>query len=101
MFVQDKKEQVAFEEIRVPLVYIKKDDEFGERYLGFIPGFVMKNITASNLEECRHALMEYLKQRLKAIISNGAELPCFPTTEEEIRNDFENVFSVEFIKVKK
>lgn len=101
VFVQDKKDSVLFEkEIRIPMVFIKKEDDFGERYLGFIPGFVMKNITATSLEECKSLLLDYLKRRIKAIVANNAELPCFPT-EEEIKNDFDDVFLIEFIKIKK
>ena len=86
-------------EVKIPLVYIKKNDEYGERFVGFIPGFVMKNITAHSIEECKKELVSYLKQRLHAMITNKVDIPFFPD-EEEIRQDYDDVYLVEFIKIR-
>lgn len=93
-----KADSLSAGEIMIPLVIIKRDYDDKSSFAGFIPGFVMKNIVENSKEECLAKLKNYLSQRLKAMMKNGEEFPFFPT-KDEIMKDFENVYSVDFIKI--
>lgn len=93
-----KADSLASGEVMIPLVILKRDYDDKSSYAGFIPGFVMKNIVEDSKEECIAKLKAYLSQRLKAMMQNGEEFPFFPT-KAEIMKDFENVYSVDFIKI--
>lgn len=82
--------------LSVPMVIIKEDNI--STYKGFIPGFVMKNVINETLDGCKADLKKYLKQKLVTMAKNNLPFPFFPT-KEEILKDFDNVVSVEFIKI--
>ena len=87
-------------ELCIPLVILKNDNKASELpFLGFIPGFLMKNVNGKTLEDCKEKLLNYLKQKLQRMMQEDEPFPFFPT-KEEILKDFDNVELVEFIKVK-
>lgn len=87
-------------ELLIPIVILKNDNKSSEHpFLGFIPGFLMKNVNGKTLEECKEKLLNYLKQKLQRMMQEDEPFPFFPT-REEILKDFDNVELIEFIKVK-
>lgn len=86
-------------ELHIPLVILKNESQNSTfPYLGFIPGFLMKNINGTTIEECKTKLKEYLIQKLKIMKQNNEPFPFFPT-KEEIMKEYSNVEVVEFIKI--
>ncbi len=86
-------------EVSIPLVVIKNSMESAKiPYIGFIPGFLMKNINGYTIDECKTKLKEYLINKLKIMKLNEEPFPFFPT-KEEILKDYDNVELVEFIKI--
>ena len=87
-------------ELLIPLVFIKNICKTGNtNYIGFIPGFLMKNISAETLQECKSSLKDFLMNKLKQLKKSGEPFPFFPN-KEQILKSYENVDSVEFIKIK-
>ena len=86
-------------EVSIPLVIIRNTTEnVSIPYIGFIPGFLMKNVNGHTVDECKTKLKEYLVKKLKMMKQNDEPFPFFPT-KEEIMKDYDNVEIVEFIKV--
>ena len=85
--------------LSIPLVVLKNTAQNSNSYIGFIPGFLMKNISANTSEQCIKNLKEYLTTKLKTMIKQNEPFPFFPT-EEEIRKDWDNVEIIEFVCVK-
>ena len=81
--------------ISVPLVIVKGTN----KYQGFVPGFVMKDIVSENLEDCKQKLIEHTKNLIKTRIKNNQGFPFFPTNEE-IKQDFKNVVLIKRMNVK-
>ena len=87
-------------EINIPLVILKSERENSLLpYVGFIPGFFMKNINSATIEDCKFKLKEYLVQKIKILIKNDEPFPFFPTKEEIIK-EYENIASIDYIKIK-
>lgn len=84
--------------LSIPLVVLKNTTQ-NSSYIGFIPGFLMKNISAQTPKQCIEKLKEYLNTKLKTMIKQNEPFPFFPT-EEEIKKDWENVEKIEFVCVK-
>lgn len=88
-------------ELHIPLVILKNESPNSTfPYLGFIPGFLMKNINGTTIDECKSKLKEYLIQKLKIMKQNNEPFPFFPT-REEIMKDFSGVELIEFVKITK
>ena len=47
-------------EVLIPLVLLKSKQENSQNFIGFIPGFVMKNCVESSEELCKEKLKQYL-----------------------------------------
>ena len=92
-------DSLASGEVMIPLVVLKNETNNVVSYTGFIPGFVMKNVTEATPEECFSKLKNYLNQKLKTMLEENQTFPFFPT-RAEIMSDFKNVHKIEFIKIK-
>ncbi len=87
-------------ELSVPLVVLKNDiKNSSSRFIGFIPGFLMKNIISNEKEECMLKLKTFLKKKLKVMMKNNEPFPFFPS-KQEILKEYDNVELIEFIKIK-
>lgn len=86
-------------ELFVPLVILKNENKNITHYIGFIPGILMKNISADTLEDCKAKLKNYLVLKLKDMVKNNEPFPFFPT-KEEIYKDYDNIEHLEFVKIK-
>ncbi|MBQ7884667.1 MAG: hypothetical protein IJ318_01045 [Clostridia bacterium] len=93
-----KPDSLALGEVLIPLVVLKQNQNV-ESYAGFIPGFVMKNIVEESAPSCLEKLKKYLMQKLDIMTKQNQEFPFFPT-RAEIMADFQNVYSIDFVKVK-
>lgn len=69
-------------------------------YLGFIPGFLMKNIEAPTIEDCKKDLKAYLQNKLKTMVKNNEPFPFFPS-KKEILEDYKNIVDIEIVKLYK
>ena len=87
-------------EVDIPLVILKRENLNGSfTYSGFIPGFMAKTLSADNYDDCKKLLKEFLMEKLKRMRKDNDPFPFFPT-ETEIRQDYDDVFTVDFVKVK-
>lgn len=87
-------------ELSIPLVISKKEGKENKvSYIGFIPGFLMKNIIADNVNDCKTELKNFLMNKLKQLMKNNEPFPFFPTKVEILKN-YDNIESIDFIKVK-
>ena len=83
--IKEKKDDFVL----IPLVFILEN----EKYHGFVPGFVMKDIISSNLNECKKMLTNYVKTEVKKMIEENIDFPYFPE-DGEIKEDFKNVVDI-------
>ena len=81
----------------VPLVFMRKIENGNVVYRGFVPGIVMKDITSSNLEECKQVLLEKAKDKLKSKIQLASPMPYFPENEEILKG-YDDVCLIKRIK---
>ena len=86
-------------EVLIPIVLLKSSYKDSKNFIGFIPGFLMKNIVNEDEQLCKQKVKEYLINKLKLMKENNEVFPFFPT-KEEIMKEYDNVYSVDFVKVK-
>lgn len=88
-------------EVTVPCVVLRKKNEANQEvFVGFVPGLVNVNVVEQSQEECLKKLFGKAKDELKSIVKNKQAMPFFPT-EQEVRQDFENVCEIKFIRISK
>lgn len=83
--IKEKKDDFVL----IPLVFILEN----EKYHGFVPGFVMRDIISSDLNECKKMLTNYVKTEAKKMIEENIDFPYFPE-DGEIKADFKNVVDI-------
>ena len=83
--------------VSVPLVFMKKSQDGNIQYRGFVPGIVMKDVTSSDLEECKTLLLEKAKDKLKTKIQLASPMPYFPENEEILKG-YDDVCLIKRIK---
>ncbi len=86
-------------ELSVPLVILKNENKNVTHYIGFIPGILMKNISAETLEDCKTKLKNFLVSKLKDMVKANEPFPFFPD-KEEINKEYDNIELLEFVKIK-
>lgn len=85
-------------EIHIPLVIIKKSKLLETFYHGFIPGLTAKDVICKTIKECEQSLNTLAKELIEKYAKEKQEFPFFPT-EKEIRENFDNVTKINFIKL--
>ncbi len=75
--------------INIPLVFTKEKGSIH----GFVPGFSIKDVIATNLQDCKKLLNLYVKEEVLKRIENQDSFPFFPS-DDEIYNDFDNVIKI-------
>ena len=83
--IKEKKDDFVL----IPLVFTLEN----EKYHGFVPGFVMRDIISSDLNECKKMLTNYVKTEAKKMIEENIDFPYFPE-DGEIKADFKNVVDI-------
>jgi len=88
-------------EVTVPCVVLKKkNDSNQDVFVGFVPGLANIKVVENTQEVCMKNLFAKAKDQLKSIVKNGEAMPFFPT-EQEVKQDFENVCDIKFIRISK
>ena len=81
------------EQLLIPLVFTLENN----KYHGFVPGFVMKDIVNDNLDECKKMLTQYVESQVMKMAETNTKFPYFPE-DSEILNDFKNITCITRIK---
>ena len=84
--------------IKLPFVirYRKIDEEFV--YTGFIPGMTETDVISKDFEECKKTLIDSSLPTIERMIRKNEPFPFFPN-EEELKNDFDDIYAITFIAI--
>ena len=88
------------DEVVVPLVVNTSKEKDGTMtYHGFVPGIMIEDVVATDLETVKSALDIKIKKVINNMIDKNIPLPFFPDKDQIIK-DYKDVVFIKLLKIK-